>query len=215
MPTRILAVVAEPVSAETLKMAVGRERAQAAEVLVVAPALSSRWRLWLSDPDEAIERAEGVQETTVERLEQEGVDAVGKRGDPDPFLAVQDALQTFPADEVVLVTHPHHERNWLEAGLVERIEERFDGPVRHLLVEDGVTPSDHRTVPGTVREEGPIYVKAWMLPALVIALAVPIAAAVLLGGPTLGLLVAGLVGTAVVVTAVKMAPRRPLRRPRE
>jgi hypothetical protein len=135
MAKRILALVAEPVSGEALKKAVGSERADAAEVLVVAPALNSRWKFLTSDTDEAIGRADEVQEETVERLNEEGIDAAGDTGESDPLLAVQDALQTFPADEIVLFTHPGGERNWLEEGLVDEAKERFDAPVRHLLIE--------------------------------------------------------------------------------
>jgi hypothetical protein len=83
-------------------------------VLVVAPALNSRTRFWISDPDPAIERAEEVQEETVERMDEEGIDAAGDTGESDPLLAVEDALATFPADEIVLFTHAGGARNWLE-----------------------------------------------------------------------------------------------------
>ena len=73
----------------------------------------------LSDPDPAIERAEEVQEETVERMTEEGVDAAGDTGESDPLQAIQDALQTFEADEIVLFTHPEGERNWLEEGVVD------------------------------------------------------------------------------------------------
>jgi hypothetical protein len=132
---RILALVSEPVSGEALEKAVGSERAQSAEVLVVAPALNTRTRFLLSDPDPAIERAQEVQEETVERMVQEGVDAAGDTGESDPLQAIDDALQTFEADEIVLFTHPGGQRNWLEEGLVEEAEGRFDRPVRHLIVE--------------------------------------------------------------------------------
>lgn len=135
MAKKILALVSEPVSGETLKHAVDGERAEAAEVLVVAPALNTRTRFWLSDPDPAIERAEQVQEETVERMDEEGIDAAGDTGESDPLLAIQDALQTFPADEVVLFTHPQGEHNWLEEGVVDEVKERFGGPVRHWVVE--------------------------------------------------------------------------------
>ena len=134
MGKKILAVVSEPVSAEALRSAVG-ESAEDAEVLVVAPALQSKRRFLLADPDPAIERAEQVQEETVERLDEEGVDAAGDTGESDPLLAIQDALQTFEADEIVLFTHPGGSANWLEDGLVDEAKERFEPPVRHLLVE--------------------------------------------------------------------------------
>jgi nucleotide-binding universal stress UspA family protein len=135
MARKVLALVSEPVSGEALKKAVGRERAEAAEVLVVAPALDTRLRFWLSDPDDAIERAEQVQEETVERMEEEGVDAAGDTGESDPLLALQDALTTFDADEIVLFTHPEGRTNWLEEGVLEEARERFVQPVRHLVVE--------------------------------------------------------------------------------
>ena len=135
MAKRILALVSEPVSGEALKAAVGDTDAEQAEVLVVAPALDTSWRFWLSDPDRAIERAEAVQEETVERMDEEGIDAAGDTGESDPLLALQDALATYDADEIVLFTHPGGEQNWLEAGILEQAEERFSQPVRHIVVE--------------------------------------------------------------------------------
>jgi hypothetical protein len=135
MGKKILALVAEPVSGEALKKAVGDEDAASAEVLVVAPALNSKRRFLLADPDAAIERAEEVQEETVERMDEEGIDAAGDTGESDPLLAVQDALQTFEADEIVLFTHPGGKRNWLEEGIVDDAKERFTPPVRHFVVE--------------------------------------------------------------------------------
>jgi len=135
MGKKILAVVSEPVSADALKSAIGAPEASEAEVLVVAPALTSKRKLILSDPDPAIERAEQVQEETAERMDEGGVDAAGDTGESDPLLAIQDALQTFPADEIVLFTHAGGEQNWLEQGLVDEAKERFEPPVRHMLVE--------------------------------------------------------------------------------
>ena len=130
--SKILAITAEPISGEALKGAVD---ADDAEVLVVAPALNTKTRFWLSDPDPAIERAEDVAKETEERMEEDGVDAVGETGESDPLLAIQDALATFAADEIVLVTHPEGRRNWLEDGVVGDAQERFDVPVRHLVID--------------------------------------------------------------------------------
>lgn len=135
MGKKVLALVAEPVSGEALKKAVGGERAEQAEVLVVAPALNTKLRFWIGDSDAAIGRAQEVQKETVERLQEEGVDAAGDTGESDPVLALQDALATFPADEIVLFTHPGGERNWLEEGVVDEAKARFDAPVKHIVVE--------------------------------------------------------------------------------
>jgi hypothetical protein len=135
MGKRILALVSEPISGDALKQAIGAEEAEEAEVLVVAPALNeSKVRFWASDPDGSIDRAEKVAEETVERMDEEGVDAAGDTGESDPLLALQDALATFAADEIVLCTHPGGERNWLEEGVVEEAKARFEAPVRHLEI---------------------------------------------------------------------------------
>ena len=135
MPKKILALVSEPISADVLRSAVGTEDADDAEVLVVAPALNSKKRFFFADPDPAIDRAQQVQEETVERLVEEGIDAAGGTGEEDPLLALQDALVTYEADEIVLFTHAGGKRNWMEEGLVEQAKERFDTPVRHMVVE--------------------------------------------------------------------------------
>ena len=131
---RILAVVSEPVSADVLRSALGGG-ADDAEVMVVAPAFEgSRVRFWTSDNDEAIGRADRVQQETVERLNEEGVDAVGDTGETDPLLAIQDALATFPAEEIVIFTHPEGDQSWAEEDLVGQAKERFSVPVRHMEV---------------------------------------------------------------------------------
>ena len=133
MGKKILALVSEPVSSDALRSALG-DGTDDAEVMVVAPALDSRTRFWTSDNDEAIARAEEVQQESVERLTEEGVAATGESGESDPLLALQDALATFPAEEIVIFTHPEGERNWAEEGLVEQARELFSVPVRGMEV---------------------------------------------------------------------------------
>jgi hypothetical protein len=131
MPTKILALASEPISADALRVALGDD-ASGAEVLVVAPALQSRRRFLLADPDPGIERAEEVQVESVERLEEEGVNAMGETGESDPVLAIQDALASFDADQIVVFSHPEGNRNWREKDVVGEAERRFSLPVRHV-----------------------------------------------------------------------------------
>jgi hypothetical protein len=127
---RVLILTAEPIDVEVLRDAVGADAAADAEVLVVSPALQdSGLRFWISDADAAIARAEDVWTETVERLEEEGVDAAGDTGEADPLLAVQDALATFPADRIVIVTHPEGEKALFEDDVVGQASQRFDVPV--------------------------------------------------------------------------------------
>ncbi|MFL5936502.1 MAG: hypothetical protein ACJ744_03520 [Gaiellaceae bacterium] len=99
-----------------------------AEVLVVAPALNSRLRRWLSDEDEARRLAGERAEATVERLERRGLHAHGQIGDGDPLQAIADALPEFPADEIVIAGHPQR-RPHLAEELISRASARFGLPV--------------------------------------------------------------------------------------
>ena len=127
-------LVSEPASGDVLKSAVGEDAADDAEVLVVAPALNSRMRFFASDPDPAIRRAQGVADESAERLDDEGIDAAADTGESDPLQAIEDALVSFEADEIVLCTNPQGERNWLEEGIVDAARERFALPVRHFEI---------------------------------------------------------------------------------
>jgi hypothetical protein len=129
---KVLAVVAEPIDAPTLRAALGDEAvADDAEVLVISPALhESPLRFWMSDVDEAISRADSVQEETVERLEEEGIDAAGDTGESEPAVAIEDALATFPADRIVVFTHPD-----LDYREEQALEDRFGVPVTHAQIE--------------------------------------------------------------------------------
>ena len=101
---------------------------QEAEVLVVAPALNSRLRHWLSDDDGARRRAEERARGWVDRLEQDGVHAQGRVGDADPLQAIADTLPTFAADEIMIAAGPEHSIR-LADELASRARGRFGLPI--------------------------------------------------------------------------------------
>jgi hypothetical protein len=131
---RLLVVTPEPVDAATLRTALGEE-VEGAEVLVVTPAGNrSKVAFWVSDSDEAIAGAEAAQEETVERLEEEGVDAFGESGESEPAVAIQDALATFKADRILIFSHPEGDRDYREDDGLADAEQRFGVPVTHALI---------------------------------------------------------------------------------
>jgi hypothetical protein len=83
----------------------------------------------MSDADDAIARAQAAADETAERLEEEGVDAVATTGESEPALAIQDALATFPAERVVVFTHPGGDRDYREDDGLKDAERRFGVPV--------------------------------------------------------------------------------------
>jgi membrane protein implicated in regulation of membrane protease activity len=105
------------------------------EVLVVVPALNSPVRHWASDEDGARAAAQERLETSLARLASAGVEARGEVGDGDPLQAIEDALRTFGADEVVISTHPEGRSHWLERNVVGAARERFDVPITHVVVD--------------------------------------------------------------------------------
>jgi hypothetical protein len=131
---KLLVVTPEPVDAALLQSALGEE-VRGAEVLVISPATNrSKLAFWVSDPDDAIGEAETAEEETVERLEEEGVDAAGQTGESDPGVAIQDALATFAADRIVIFSHPEGERDYREDDGLADAETRFGVPVTRAVI---------------------------------------------------------------------------------
>ena len=131
---KLLVVTPEPVDAALLRSALGEE-VRGAEVLVISPAGNrSKLAFWVSDADEAIGEAETAQVETVERLEEEGVDAAGQTGESEPAVAIQDALATFAADRIVVFSHPEGDRDYREDEGLADAEARFGVPVTHALI---------------------------------------------------------------------------------
>ena len=72
---------------------------------------------------------------TLELLHQAGLEAIGQVMDPDPFTAVQNALQFYPADEIVVSTFPETRSGWLRSDLIQRITDSTSKPVEHVVVD--------------------------------------------------------------------------------
>ena len=132
---RVLVIANETVEAEILHDTIAYT-AHATEVVVVAPALNTRLRHWTSDEDAARRLADERLVGCLSALDDAGVHVRGWVGDADPLLAVEDALALFPADELLIATHPEERSNWLARDLVARACARFSLPVVHLVVED-------------------------------------------------------------------------------
>jgi hypothetical protein len=131
---KLLVVTPEPVDADLLRSTLGDE-VRGAEVLVLSPATNqSKLAFWMSDSDDAITEAAGAEEETVERLEEAGVDAAGDVGESEPVQAIDDALATFPADRIVIFSHPEGDRDYREDEALAAGEARWNVPVTHALI---------------------------------------------------------------------------------
>jgi hypothetical protein len=133
---RILVIANETVGGAEL-LSILREKAAGVNehILVVCPALNSQVRTWASDEDGARSAAQDRLDASLARLRQDGVQAKGEVGDGDPLQAIEDALRTFGADEIVISTHPVGRSNWLERNVVGDARDRFDVPITHVVVD--------------------------------------------------------------------------------
>jgi hypothetical protein len=83
---------------------------------------------------EDVSEAEVVRDlaSTLAELYREDVDATGQPMSPDPFHAVQNAIEHYRIDEVLISTFAGETSRWLEEDLIGRVREITEKPVEHL-----------------------------------------------------------------------------------
>lgn len=99
------------------------------EAFVVAPELRSRLAHWTGDDSEHGQAERHLGET-LSAFKAAGIPANGTVGSDDPVQAADDALRTFPADELVFVTGA--EANWLEDDALDLARGRYGIPVTQI-----------------------------------------------------------------------------------
>jgi biopolymer transport protein ExbD len=75
------------------------------------------------------------------RLEEEGIDAVGQVVHPDPFTAIQNAVQWYPVDDIIISTFEPERSGWLRADLVGRVRSATGKPVEHVVAGSTSSPT--------------------------------------------------------------------------
>jgi hypothetical protein len=134
---RILVVANQTVGGKALLEEIhNRARGRDCEILVVTPALTrTQLQHWASDVDQALEEADLRRERAVETIQHAGFRVTGEVGDSDPNVAIESALLRFPADELIISTHPPERSRWLERGVVERARRDVELPITHVVVD--------------------------------------------------------------------------------
>jgi DNA-binding LacI/PurR family transcriptional regulator len=74
---------------------------------------------------------------TLRVLEDAGLEAVGQVVHPDPYTAIQNALQFYGPDDIVISTFPETRSGWLRADLIGRVQASTGKPVEHIVSEEG------------------------------------------------------------------------------
>lgn len=130
---RVLVVSSVELAEDVVRQLVGSE----AETVVVVPAVRQSRLQWLAnDDDRARETAERAAQRLAARTPGETIEA--RAGDPDPLLAIEDALREFGADEILVVTRPEDSAGWLEQRALEEWQGSAGGvPVRQVVLGHG------------------------------------------------------------------------------
>lgn len=130
MPKRLLIAAGEAAdSADALPFGVRELIETADEVLVMTPALPTRFEWLASATDKAREQADERLHGVLGQVEDLGTDASGTVGADDPLLAFDDALAAFRADHILVGLRPPDRADWQERGLLDELLDRVDVPV--------------------------------------------------------------------------------------
>jgi hypothetical protein len=70
------------------------------------------------------------------RLRDAGLTASGTTGDPDPYTAIMNTLQSFRVDDIVISTFAETKSGWLRADLIERVRNTTGKDVEHVVQTD-------------------------------------------------------------------------------
>lgn len=109
--------------ADELRTALGDD---VGEIHIVAPAVKQSRLQWLTNEDDDARReAERTAQEVASATAGDADHVEAEAGDSDPLLAVEDALRTFDADEIVVITRTGKDASWLEEGAAETIADRF------------------------------------------------------------------------------------------
>ena len=130
MGTRLLIAAGESASGpDELPFGVRELIDAAEEILVITPALPSRFEWLASATDRAREQADERLRTVLDQLAELGSEARGAVGADDPLLTFEDAIRDFAPDHVLLALRAGGTSGWQERGLLDRLQERFGLPM--------------------------------------------------------------------------------------
>lgn len=141
-PLNVLVVATVAVEADALRAAAPElALRESASVRIVSPASRVSRLQWLTNEEDAArEQAAEIASRNAAAVEDASqADIETEVGDVDPLQAAEDALATFPADELVVLIRSQDRASWLERSAVEDGFERFGIPVRYVVIGDAAS----------------------------------------------------------------------------
>jgi hypothetical protein len=105
------------------------------DVRIVVPVVQQGFLDWLANDERAAADAEEAASRLAEKLPSV---SEARKGEADVLLAIEDALATFDADEVVVALHPEDEAPFAERVARDDLRPSVHGvPVRAVVISDG------------------------------------------------------------------------------
>jgi hypothetical protein len=127
--------IEEPSEVRQITKAAGLAPESDIEIRVLAPARIGFLERWTSDVNSARDEAQRNLVATVAALAKDGIDAEARVGDEDFVQAIEDQLQTYPADEVVLVS-ADSAASEEAASAVRELSSRLRAEFHHVVLGD-------------------------------------------------------------------------------
>jgi len=125
---RTLVVANQTVASRELLDALKKKASEGPRRFIVIAPQSESEEGGSEDPHERLAK-------TLEELEDAGLHAIGQVEHHDPYTAVQNALQFYAPDDIVISTFPETRSGWLRGDLVGRVETSTGKPVEHVVSE--------------------------------------------------------------------------------
>jgi hypothetical protein len=69
---------------------------------------------------------------TLAEMYRNEIDATGQPMSPEPFHAIQNAIEHYRVDDILISTLKGEQSVWLQEGLIDRVKEITDKPVEHI-----------------------------------------------------------------------------------
>ena len=85
---------------------------------------------------------------TLAEMYRHEIDATGQPMSPEPYPAIQNAIEHYRIDEILISTLRGEQSKWLEAGLIEKVEGLTDKPLEHI--ESSTEPYSAEPEPAAV-----------------------------------------------------------------
>jgi hypothetical protein len=159
-PTHVLVVSNESVGGHRLLEAIEARAARGPiRCTIVCPRTAPHQGFVIYD--DTVRSAARVRlDFILQRLRELGIPAHGEVTDADPYVATQDAVREWGADEVIVSTYMYPRTGVLRRDLIERIRKWTGVPVEHVVVDLREEPMRHVLVVASQTVGGPELIQS-------------------------------------------------------